>query len=135
MTALQHYCDQVTVPDLITATPEATEATAPLSDILHRTLTRGQRKIVVTVGDRPRGVLTERRLISILHPRIARWTSQYAVGSLPPRTAKLLKGLDVAAAAVLTREGVDALPVVDRHGSLVGVIAQRHLVGHLVQEA
>lgn len=136
MSALRHGRDQVSVADIMTATPHVTDTTAPLREILHRMLTLGQREIVVTVGDRPRGVLTERLLATMLHPRLGRWTPLCAVDLLPPRTSKLLDGLDIAtAAAVLTREGVEALPVVDSHGSLVGLIAHRHLVGHLAEDA
>jgi CBS domain-containing protein len=136
MTAVREDRDQITVADVMTARPHMTEATAPLSEILHRMLALGHREIVVTVGDRPLGVLTERLLTPMLQPRLGRWPPQYAVDLLPTKTSNLLEGIALAtAAAVMTREGMEALPVVDSHGVLVGVLSHRHVVGHLAQQA
>lgn len=132
--ATVHRRKRVTVADVMSRKPYVTEPNAPLVEIVHRMLTLGQPEIVVTVGDRPQGVITARHLATLLQPASDGWTPRHAADLLPPRNPRLLPDLDLtAAAAVMTSDALEAMPVVDHCGGLLGVIGHRHLVGHLAR--
>lgn len=132
--ATVHRRKPVTVADVMSRRPHVTEPKAPLLEIVHRILTLGHREIVVTVGDRPQGVITAQHLARALQPASDGWKPRYAADLLPPRSSRLLPDLYLTtAAAVMTSDALDAMPVVDHRGALLGVIAHRHLVGHLAQ--
>jgi CBS-domain-containing membrane protein len=95
-------------------------------------LTLGEDEIVVVVDNHPQGVLTQRHLQAILHPAPQRWTARRATDLLPSALPTLLPDTQVAAAAALmTRERVEALAVVDDNGRLLGVVSRRHLDNRL----
>jgi CBS domain-containing protein len=97
-------------------------------------LTLGHREIVVAVDDRPHGVITIRQLARLLQPSSDGWTPHHAADLLPARNSRLLPDLDLStAAAVMTRAALEAMPVVDHRGALLGVITHRHLVRHLAR--
>lgn len=126
-----HRRGPVTVADVMSRPLHVTDPNAPVREIAHRILTLGHREIVVTVGNRPQGVITVRHLAAMLQPASDGWTPRYAADLLPARNPRLLPDLDLtAAAAVMTSDALDAVTVVDRDGALLGIIAHRHLVGH-----
>jgi CBS domain-containing protein len=120
----------------MTAPPYVTDPKTPIDEIVHRILSLGHQEIVVTVDRRPIGVLTPRRLTTLLNPAANAWPPRYAADLLPPSTPQLPPDLHPArAAAVMSRHRLEALPVVGSRGVLLGVIAHRHLIGHLADQA
>jgi CBS domain-containing protein len=126
---------RVTVADVMAATTNVSEPDAPAREIVYRMLTLGQREIVVALGERPLGVITSRDLMSLLDTD-GDGGPQRADQLLPPRASRLIPELDLStAAAVMTTDDLEALPVVDHRGALLGVLAQRHLVRHFASAA
>jgi CBS domain-containing protein len=126
--------ERIAVADVMATSPHVSEPNAPVPEILHRILTLGQHEIVVIIGDRPQGVITARHLATLLTPAPCGWRPRHAADLLPPRNSRLLPDLDLStAAAVMASDGVDALPVVDHRGALLGVVAYRDLISHLAR--
>jgi CBS domain-containing protein len=89
----------------------------------------GSHEIVVTAGTRPIGVLTARHLLTLVVPADRTWQPRQAGDLVPPRTPRLLPDLDlVTAARVMTTNHLDALPVVDSSGDLIGLLTYRHVL-------
>ena len=89
--------------------------------------------IVISDGDRPVGIVTERDLVGVLHqvlngePRNDVAASEFM--SAPVLTIQ--EDRPVFEALVLCRSRhVRHLPVVDRNGGLVGLLTQSDLIGH-----
>jgi CBS domain-containing protein len=131
-----HAPPPFTVADLMTTPPYVTDPKTPIDEIVHRILSLGHQEIVVTVDRRPVGILTQWHLATLLKPTADGWPPRYAADLLPPSTPHLPTDLHPArAAAVMTRHHLEALPVVGSRGLLLGVIAHRHLIGHLADQA
>jgi CBS domain-containing protein len=124
---------RVTVGDVMTAPAPVVAPQAPLSEVV-RCLTAGVRALVVALGSRPLGVVTARHLLTVVDERPDGWRPRQAGDLVAPRTSRLLPGLDLAVAAgVMSTEGVEALPVVDYRGDLVGLLDQQHVIEHLAR--
>jgi CBS domain-containing protein len=120
----------------MTARTHVSEPDAPVQEIVYRMLTLGQREIVVAAGERPLGVITSRELMSLLETVPRGGGPQRAAHLLLPRASRLLPDLELStAAAVMTTHDLEAVPVVDHRGALLGVLAQRHLVRHFASAA
>lgn len=120
-----------TVADLMTV-PSVAEPDAPLLEIVYRILSLGQREIVVVNGQRPIGVISRSSLATLADPGDANPPRSTASDLLPSRTARLLPDQDLPTAALrMSVDDVEALPVVDYTGSLIGVLARRHIVDHI----
>jgi CBS domain-containing protein len=125
----------VTVADVM-AIPHIAEPDAPLLEIIYRLLSLGQREIVVVSGQRPVGVITRANLAPLADPAAGSSGRRAASDLLPSRTPWLLPDEDLArAASRMSAEDAEALPVVDYAGSLVGVLARRHIVAHVAGAA
>lgn len=125
----------VTVADLM-AVPHIAEPDAPLLEIVYRVVSLGQREIVVVSGQRPLGVITREDLAVLADPGNGIAGRADANALLPSRTPRLLPDQDLAtAAATMNANDAEALPVVDHAGSLVGVLARRHVIAHLADPA
>ena len=123
----------VTVADLMTVA-HVSDPDAPLLEIVYRILALGQREIVVVSGARPEGVITPSRLAKLADPAGDGRLSRCARDLLPDRTPRLLPDQDVVqAASIMSVDDAEALPVVDYRGTLVGVLARRHIIDHLAQ--
>jgi CBS domain-containing protein len=110
--------------DVLTLPPEA-----HVGEAVEHLLAHGRDDVVILGRGGPLGVLTARDLAR------CRWADERAglgqrVDSLlPGRTRRLLPRLDVAtAAAVLVEEDLEAAPVVNSFGDLVGVFSVRHIL-------
>ena len=123
----------VTVADLMSV-PHIAEPDAPLLEIVYRVVSLGQREIVVASGQRPLGVITREDLAVLADPGNGIAGGGDASALLPSRTPRLLPDQDVAtAAATMNFNDAEALPVVDHAGSVVGVLARRHIVAHVAE--
>jgi len=121
----------VTVAQLMSS-PHVAEPDAPLLEIVYRMLSLGQREIVVVSGQRPLGVITAAELAALADPGSAIPGQGYARDLLASRTARLLPDQDLAtAAATMSADDAEAVPVVDYAGTLVGILASRHIIDHL----
>ena len=117
-----------TVADVMTTPANVVGPKAPLPEVMHR-MTTGAREVVVALGRRPLGVITARHLLAVVNPPPGSWPLRQAGDLIAPRTVRLLPDLDIsAAAAVMTRDRVEALPVVDYRGDLLGIVTQYDLV-------
>lgn len=121
-----------TVADLMDADVVTLPPYAPALEAAHQLIARGVDEVVVVSGGRPLGVLTRRDLIRCRATDLDALNGRDVDSLLSSRTRRLLPDLDIAtAAAVLVEEQLDVAPVVDRFGDLVGVLAARHIVGHV----
>jgi len=121
----------VTVAHLMSS-PHVAEPDAPLLEIIYRMLSLGQREIVVVSGKRPLGVITAAELAALADPGNTIPGQGYASDLLASRTARLLPDQDlVTAASTMIADDAEALPVVDYAGTLVGILASRHIIDHL----
>lgn len=117
------------VGDVMTDPPPVIAAEAPLLEVIYRMAVLGSHEIVVTAGTRPIGVLTARHLLTLVVPADRTWQPRQAGDLVPPRTPRLLPDLDlVTAARVMTTNHLDALPVVDSSGDLIGLLTYRHVL-------
>jgi CBS domain-containing protein len=113
----------------MTPPPPTIRHDATLLELAYHLIGLNQPEVVVTSGTRPLGALT-------LHDLARAWPNEATVLSqrrassvLPARTRRVLPDLDIATvAAVMTHEQLDAVPVVDLFGALIGVISARHIV-------
>jgi CBS domain-containing protein len=127
--------EALTVGAAMTTPPATIDPDAPLLEVVHRLIDCGEEELVVTAGSRPAGVITARRILALLAPDKAQWRPRRALDLVPSRSPRLLPGLSLATAArEMLDDGHDALPVVDSHGDLIGVIGHRHLVEQLTDE-
>jgi len=89
--------------------------------------------IVISDGDRPVGIVTERDLVGVLH-QILNGEQRNEVAASEFMSAPVLtiqEDRPVFEALVLCRSRhVRHLPVVDRNGGLVGLLTQSDLIGH-----
>jgi CBS domain-containing protein len=120
------------VGDVMTTPPPVIAADAPLLEVIYRMAVLGAHEVVVTVGTRPVGVLTARHLLTLVVPAHQTWRPRQAGDLVAPRTPRLLPDLDlVTAARVMTTNHVDALPVVDSSGELIGLLTHRDILASL----
>ena len=125
----------VTVGAVMTNPPAIIDPDAPLFEVIHRLTIGNAEELVVTVGSRPAGVITPRQLLTLLTPEDSQRRPRRALDLIPSRSPRLLPDLTLAAAArALISEGRDALPVVDSHGDLIGVLGHRHLTAQLTRD-
>jgi CBS domain-containing protein len=121
-----------TVADLMDTEVVTLPPDAPALEAAHQLIARDVEEVVVVSGGRPLGVLTRRDLIRCRATDLDALSGRAVESLLPGRTRRMLPDIDIAtAAAVLAEEQRDAAPVVDRFGDLIGVLATRHIVGHV----
>lgn len=121
----------VRVAELMTR-PHVAQPDAPLLEIIYRTLSLGQREIVVVNGQQTLGVITLAALARLTDPGNGNSGLFTAGDLLPSRTPRLLPDQDLAtAASIMSIDDADALPVVDDAGTLVGVLAARDVIAHV----
>lgn len=83
----------------------------------------GVRHLVVIAGGRCVGVLEDRELFAQWPVGPLALRRQRIAGMIQPRTTCVLAAAEVREVAlVMTEEGVDAVPVVDETGRLIGVV-------------
>jgi len=134
LTRARHEATRATVADLMTSPPPAIEATAPVGEVVHRFVSRGTTELVVTAGARPVGVITARNLLAMVNPAPGTWRPRQAGDLVATRTTRLLPDLDISAAVkVMSTDRVEAVPVVDRRGDLIGVVTHRHIIDRLAE--
>jgi CBS domain-containing protein len=122
------------VGDVMTSPPPVIATDAPLLEVIYRMAALGSHELVVAAGTRPVGVLTARHLLALLIPAHQTWRPRQAGDLVAPRTPRLLPDLDlVTAARVMTDNHVEALPVVDSSGDLIGLLTQRHILACLTR--
>jgi CBS domain-containing protein len=113
----------------MTTPPPTIDHDATLLELAYRLIARECPEVVVTSGDRPLGALTLRDLARAWPNEATILARRPASSLLPNRTRRVLPDLDIATvAAVMAEEQLDALPVVDRSGALIGVISARQIV-------
>jgi len=132
LTALRHQRPSVrrtTVGDVMSPAVVTLPSDAHVLEAAHHLIARGASEVVVVSGRRPLGVLTQRDLIRCWPTEPGELIRRRVKSLLPNRVSRLLPDLDIAtAAAVLFEEELDAAPVVDRFGRLIGVFAGRHIL-------
>jgi CBS domain-containing protein len=132
VTRARHRANRATVAELMTSPPPAIEATAPVREVVHRFVAGGITELVVTTGARPIGVITARNLLALVDPVAGAWQPRRARDLVAARTPRLLPDLEISAAvSVMSTDRVEAVPVVDHRGDLIGVVAQRHIIDRL----
>lgn len=102
---------------------------ADVLEVAGHLVDHGRSEVVIVSAEGPLGVITARDLARRWAGDADALTRAAAESLLPGRPRRLLPGLGIAAAAaVLVDEEVEALPVVDSYGDLVGVLGTRHIL-------
>jgi tRNA nucleotidyltransferase (CCA-adding enzyme) len=126
---------QVTAGDLMTSPTRTVDAADSLWHAAQRLFEAGlQTRLVVLDDRRPVGVIDERRLAEAWpHGPFAsrhRTVGQITSGSVPT----VLPEVSAArVAAIMYDRGVDAVPVVDRRGNVVGLVTAQDILGVLAR--
>jgi CBS domain-containing protein len=119
----------LTVGEVMSPIPLTLPRDADVLEVAGHLLDHGRSEVVIVGADGPLGVLTARDLTRYWSGEADVLARTAAETLLPSRPRRLLPGLDIAtAAAVLVEEELEAIPVVDSCGDLVGVLGARHIL-------
>jgi CBS domain-containing protein len=119
----------LTVGEVMSPSPVTLPPDADVLEVAGHLLDHGRSEVVIVGADGPLGVLTPRDLTRHWADAADIVARAGAETLLPSRPRRLLPGLDiVTAAAVLVEEELEAIPVVDSYGNLVGVLGARHIL-------